>query len=108
MGVAPSKPQPQSGRILEHFGLLSYFEVLEAPSEGHASSSKQSLISACVRRLGQAPEHTLMVGDTQYDARGAREAGVPFLGVLYGYGTKDEMCAEGQGNLFQMFLNLRV
>ena len=37
----------------------------------------------------------LMIGDTKYDAAGARDAGVPFLGVLYGYGTREEMQAEG-------------
>jgi phosphoglycolate phosphatase len=40
-----------------------------------------------------------MVGDTMYDAEGAREAGTEFIGVLYGYGTREEMEQAG-GRLF--------
>ena len=33
----------------------------------------------------------VMVGDTEHDARGAAEAGVPFIGVRYGFGDSAEM-----------------
>lgn len=36
-----------------------------------------------------------MIGDTRYDAAGARDAGVPFIGVLYGYGTREDMEEQG-------------
>ena len=36
-------------------------------------------------------EQCVMIGDTEYDARGAKDAGVPFIGVSYGFGNRDEM-----------------
>ena len=37
----------------------------------------------------------MLIGDTFYDARGARECGVDFVGVEYGYGSLQAMRDEG-------------
>lgn len=37
----------------------------------------------------------LMVGDREHDIRGAREAGVRSVGILYGYGSRQELEAAG-------------
>jgi phosphoglycolate phosphatase len=42
------------------------------------------LLKTC-EALGEAPAHTLMVGDSSNDARAARAAGCPVLLVSYGY-----------------------
>jgi len=36
-----------------------------------------------------------MLGDTYFDARGARQCGVDFIGVEYGYGSTEAMKDEG-------------
>ena len=36
-----------------------------------------------------------LVGDTKYDAAGAKIAGIRCLGVSYGFGTKEELLAAG-------------
>jgi phosphoglycolate phosphatase len=36
-----------------------------------------------------------MVGDRHYDVNGACEVGMPCLGALYGYGTRDELIDAG-------------
>ena len=36
-----------------------------------------------------------MVGDTKYDAEGARAAGLSSIGVLYGFGSRDELVEGG-------------
>ena len=38
---------------------------------------------------------TVMLGDTYFDARGARMCDVDFIGVKYGYGSLEQMKAEG-------------
>ena len=38
---------------------------------------------------------TVMIGDTWYDAMGARLCGVDFIGARYGYGTESAMRAQG-------------
>ncbi len=41
------------------------------------------------------PSDAVMIGDTHFDAHGAKHANTNFIGVLYGYGTREEMEQEG-------------
>ena len=38
---------------------------------------------------------TVMIGDSRFDAAGAKLCGVDFIGVSYGYGSVDEMLKSG-------------
>jgi phosphoglycolate phosphatase len=40
-----------------------------------------------------------MVGDRRYDVSGAHSVGMRSLGVLWGYGTRDELEAAGADQL---------
>ncbi len=88
--VATSKPQGFSEQILRHFGLDRFFRVIHgADLEGKLK--KSDLIRLCAADVGAACSQCIMVGDTEHDARGAKEAGVPFVGVSYGFGNQAEM-----------------
>ena len=54
--------------------------------------TKAKVIRYTLENLG-ADENSkcIMIGDTKYDAQGAAETGVDFIGCLYGYGTREEM-----------------
>jgi phosphoglycolate phosphatase len=54
---------------------------------GH--TTKGAMIGSAMRDHGR--RDAVMVGDRDSDLRGARDAGVPFLGCLYGYGTREEL-----------------
>ena len=58
-------------------------------------SDKPGLIARCLRETGVPKERAVMIGDTRFDAEGAAAAGVSYIGVLYGYGTKEEMVSCG-------------
>ena len=88
--VATSKPQGFSERILRHFGLDRFFRVIHgADLEGKLK--KSDLIRLCAADAVASYSQCVMVGDTEHDARGAEEAGVPFVGVSYGFGNREEM-----------------
>ena len=40
-----------------------------------------------------------MVGDRENDVRGARENGLPCIGVLYGYGSREELTEAGAAKI---------
>ena len=40
-------------------------------------------------------KNTVLIGDTYFDARGARICNVDFIGVEYGYGDVQQMKEEG-------------
>ena len=99
LAVATSKPRSQAYKVLDHFGLTQKFDYVAAASESDKDSAKELLIRSVLKESGIAPEEAVMIGDTRYDTAGARKAGVDFIGVLYGFGTREEMRREG-GTVF--------
>lgn len=95
LAVATSKPENIARPVLDFFHLTPFFNHIAAPDDREHSSSKKELILSGLNACGASPSHTVMVGDTRYDAAGAREAGANFIGVLYGFGTREEMAQEG-------------
>ncbi len=99
LAVATSKPDNIARPVLDYFHLTPYFAYLSAPSEDEHSSRKKQLILSAEKFCGIPKERTVMIGDTHFDAAGARDAQTDFIGVLYGFGTKKEMEREG-ANVF--------
>lgn len=90
--VATSKPEEMARRILSHFGLDEYFTLIcgAHPEQGR-SSKKADVIAEALTRAGCARADAVMVGDRRHDVVGARENGLPCIGVLYGYGSRSEL-----------------
>lgn len=94
--VATSKPEPFARRILEHFSLDGCFrEICGATLDG-ARGTKAEVVRELLCRLNDGGDgRYLMIGDRLHDAEGAREAGFRTVGVLWGYGSRDELTAAG-------------
>jgi len=91
--VATSKPEVQALRVLKHFGLAEYFDqICGAPLGSEEGAKKSDVIR---RALRSAVPPAVMVGDRKYDAAGAKETGLPCIGVLYGYGGREELEQAG-------------
>ena len=89
--IATSKPEEFALRIMEHFGLASYFHrICGAQREDRASAQKGSVVADALRRSG-TDGPAVMVGDRRFDVAGAHENGLPAIGVLYGYGGREEL-----------------
>jgi phosphoglycolate phosphatase len=93
LAVATSKPETQAVRILEHFDLARYFEVIAGASDDESLSAKADVVAVALRRLterGVVLDQTVMVGDRRYDVEGAAEHGLPTILVEWGYGSPAE------------------
>ena len=97
--VATSKPEPLSLRILEHFSLLPYFEAVAGSTMDETRTKKGEVIAYALRTYDLDPRETIMVGDREHDVLGAAENGLPCVGVLYGYGSREELTAAGAAAL---------
>ena len=97
--VATSKPEPLSLRILEHFDLLKYFEAVAGSTMDEQRTKKGEVIAYALDTYGLDRAETVMVGDRKHDVIGARENGVPCVGVLYGYGSRAELQEAGAAAL---------
>lgn len=94
--VATSKPEEFSLRILEHFDLLQYFDFVSGASMDETRNQKWQVIDQALAHCGNVPrEQILMVGDRKHDVQGAKRCGLACLGVLYGYGSAEELVTAG-------------
>lgn len=96
MGVATVKPEQTAREVLEHFGLLKYFDCVSGGQPEERKADKKSVIEEALRRIGKrADDSVLMVGDRVYDIEGGIAAGVKTLGVAYGFGEYGELKDAG-------------
>ena len=94
LAVATSKPEAFAEQILAYFGLSKYFTVVAGASMG--GTSKPIVIRRALQKLCTEPsDRVLMIGDREHDVLGAKEVGLPSLGVLYGYGSEAELREAG-------------
>lgn len=97
--VATSKPQVFAERILVHFGLAGHFNGIFGSELNGAPSDKGELIAHILEAADLHPIDTVMVGDREHDMRGARRSNVRAVGVLWGYGSREELIAAGAQRL---------
>ncbi|MDK2865734.1 MAG: phosphoglycolate phosphatase [Clostridiales bacterium] len=96
LAVATSKPTPFAVRILEHFDLAQYFEVIVGSNLDGTRTHKDEVVEATLQMLRcEAPEQAVMVGDREHDVIGAQKAGLKCVGVTYGYGGYEELEKAG-------------
>jgi phosphoglycolate phosphatase len=84
--VASLKFKPSLTALIAKANLDSRFSVV-AGYLPDAPQSKAELISSVLQQ--SKAKNPLMIGDRYFDLDGAKEAGVPFLGVGYGYAKDD-------------------
>nr|WP_276030883.1 HAD-IA family hydrolase [Mycolicibacterium komossense] len=95
LAVATSKAEPTARRILAHFGLDEYFEVIAGASVDGTRAAKAEVVAHALAQLSPLPERVLMVGDRSHDVEGAAEHGIETVVVGWGYGQSDFGDAAG-------------
>ena len=90
--IATSKPEHFAVKLMKHFGLDSCFESICGATMDEKRSNKDEVIRYALDRNGITDtDECIMVGDRKYDVLGAKAAGIKSVGVLYGYGSREEM-----------------
>lgn len=123
--VVTAKPQEMAETVLSHTGIGGFFEAVIGPDRSERKTDKASLIRRAMQyvaeeekkeelrsakgssadsqdedaenedRMREIAAHSLMVGDRHFDIEGAVQNDVDSLGVLYGYGDRQELCRAG-------------
>ena len=90
--LASSKPMVFCEKILQHFKLDKYFDFIGGSNLDETRCKKVEVIAYSLENIGEVPgANVLMVGDREYDILGAKELGIDSVGVLFGYGDKEEL-----------------
>lgn len=97
--VVTSKPTIYADRIVDRFGLRRWIEGVYGAEWSGAGADKEGLIRRVLDLRGLVAPGTWMVGDRMHDVRGARANGVKCVGVLWGYGSAEELRQAGPDHL---------
>ena len=93
MMVCTGKPEPFAKTILEHFELESFFcDCIGSTLDGRLKDKEEAL-AILLKRNGA--RRALMIGDRKYDVEAASANGIPCAGVLWGYGSQEELEQAG-------------
>lgn len=94
--LATSKPEVFAKRILEHFELIQYFDaVCGANLAENSRVEKDEVLLYALETGGALREDSYMIGDRRYDVEAGKKFGLTTVGVLYGYGTREELEKAG-------------
>jgi phosphoglycolate phosphatase len=97
--LATSKREIFASRILDHLKFASYFDGIHGSVPSGELDHKPELLAHILSQHGLSPSRSLMVGDRRHDISGAHSVRMRGLGVLWGYGTRDELEAAGADQL---------
>jgi len=89
LAVATSKVEPTARKILAHFSLDGFFEVVAGASVDGTRSAKSAVLAHALEQLAPLPARVLMVGDRRHDVDGAAAHGIDTVLVGWGYGQSD-------------------
>ncbi len=96
LAVATSKPEEFAVRILRHFGMYDCFDLVAGATMDDTRNKKSDVIRYALEKLGVSDNsEAVMIGDREYDIIGAKENGLDSIGVLFGYGSRDELEQAG-------------
>lgn len=94
--IATLKFEQTAKKILNHFGKEHFFDIIRGVSAS-GGETKAELLYSCAELSGAQISECVLIGDSVYDAKGANEAEMDFIGVTYGFGftNKDEAIEAG-------------
>ncbi len=105
--VATSKPTEYTTRILERFTLSKYFDYVSGSDMNEKNSDKAMIIENALKINNIDPKSVIMVGDREHDIIGAKKNNVDSIGVLYGYGSREELLGAGADYICQRVEDIR-
>ena len=89
--VATSKPAVYARQILEHFHLNLLFQAIYGSELSGERADKGALIAHILERERLDSSDVWMIGDRAHDIVGGRANNTRTMGVLWGYGSEEEL-----------------
>ncbi|MCD8300531.1 MAG: HAD hydrolase-like protein [Clostridiales bacterium] len=109
--LASSKLEDRCKNIIDKFGLTGILDFVVGSSRDGKIDSKIEVLNETFHILSEADpsfkkEDAVLIGDTKYDADGARQAGIDCIGVSYGFGTREDLLARGVVKIYDSLKEL--
>ena len=90
--LATSKPEIFAKEILRHFAIDKYFDFIAGSNLDGTRTVKAEVIEYALSNCSVTDKNTVvMIGDREHDIIGAKKNGIDSIGVLFGYGSREEL-----------------
>lgn len=90
LGVCTLKRQDIAESVLSVFDLFNFFDTIVG-IDNQESLTKADTINIALENLKFSDKSkVVLIGDSMYDAKGAKSADIDFIGVTYGFGLRKE------------------
>ena len=86
---------PGTQERIEGWGIGKYFDVVMASAEAGCAKPDPGIFTMALEKAGCDPNEAIMIGDRKHDIIGAKENGLDSIGVLFGYGDRQELTDAG-------------
>jgi len=94
LAVVSNKPDAVANKLIRKwFG--AYIGITAGEHGGAPRKPDPAMVYSVTQRLGAAPERALYVGDSEIDVLTARNAGVDFIGVTWGFRDRGTLLKAG-------------
>ena len=103
--VCTNKLERLARRLIEELGIADRFAAITGPDTYGAGKPDPAMLLRTVAAIGGSAARAVMVGDSRYDSEAAQNAGLPFIGVSFGY-TETPMAELGPDVLIDTFAEL--
>ncbi len=91
LGIVTTKTGRYSRELLEHFGVMHYFEVLIGREDVENPKPHAEPIEKAIANFECDKALCWMIGDTRLDAESARNAAIRCVGVTSGYDNAEQL-----------------
>ncbi len=100
--LCTSKPEKYAHQILEHFGIMKYFDfACGATMDERTRATKDDVMKYAFDSSHANKNATIMVGDRMFDINSANKFGIDSIGVTFGYGSREELENAGATYVFE-------
>ncbi|NNE04222.1 MAG: HAD hydrolase-like protein [Xanthomonadales bacterium] len=97
--LATAKPVVFARRILNHFGLHTFFHACHGSELDGRRTDKVELLQYILDQESVDAGRSVMIGDRHHDMAAGRYHGMQTIGVTWGYGSGQELLDAGAGQL---------
>jgi phosphoglycolate phosphatase len=99
VAVATYKQEAFAKTLLEHFGIAKYCDYIYG-SDPQGILTKADIVQKCIDSFGVDNSQVVLIGDSHFDAIGAKHANVDFIAVTYGFGFKSPSDVEPYNSVY--------
>lgn len=94
--IATSKPEVYAEQILERYDIAKFFTYIAGSNLDGTRLTKSEVMKYAVESSNiEDFSKAVMVGDREYDILSSKDMGIASIGVLYGFGSREELEKAG-------------